>query len=212
MEGKLRHREWSGDWLTGPSLQHIMARRARACDLDLPSMLAPTRAWFDDLARAARNGSTVPGDRLDSIWRNCWVVDGSVRYIDQEWEWTEPLPFSLVLTRGLYHFAYSLLDAPSLSPLIRRWRVDHFIVDAAACYGVALDKVALNELVRFEAALLAQVAGDPGYGETNVARILRRRLNPSGAQILGGLPRRGFARLKRRWRAWAAAIATRRPR
>ena len=197
VEGKLRHRAWSGAWHAGSSLQHTMARRARARDLDLASMLEPSRVWFDDLRRAANGGSNVPGDRLDSIWRNCFVVGDTCQYIDQEWEWTEPLPLRLVVARVLYDFAQTLVDAPSLSPLIRRWRVSQFVVAAAACYGVVLDGVAMHELASFEAAFLSQVEGGK---KEDVAAVLRRRFNPSGAQQLSGLPRRGLRRLERRVR------------
>ena len=200
VEGKLRHRAWSGEWHAGSSLQHTMARRARARDADLEAMLAPSRVWFEDLRRAANGSGTVPGDRLDCIWRNCFIVGDACDYIDQEWEWTEPLPLQLVVARCLYDFAQTLTDAPRLSPLIQRWRVDQFIVAAAACYGVTLDRAAMRELVRFEAAFLSQVVGGRKVTEDDVAAVLRRRLNPRGAQALSGLPRRGVGWLERRVR------------
>jgi SAM-dependent methyltransferase len=200
VEGKLRHRAWSGAWHAGSSLQHTMARRARARDLDLSSMLAPSRVWFDELVRSANGGPNVPGDRLDCIWRNCFVVGDACDYIDREWEWLEPLPLWLVVARCLYDFTQTLIDAPSLSPLIKRWRVDQFVVAAAACYGVRLDDTAMRNLARFEAAFLSQVEGSGKVTEDDVAAVLRRRLNPRGAQRLSGLPRRGLAWLERRVR------------
>ena len=126
-------------------------------------------------------------------------MDGC-RYIDEEWAWTDPLPLRLVVARGLYYFAQSLLDAPSLSPLIQRWRVDRFVVAAAATYGLALDHAALDELVRFEAAFLSQVVGGRNDHEADVTGVLRRRFDPSGVQTLSGIPRRGLGWLKRRLR------------
>lgn len=200
VEGKLRHRAWSGDWIDGASLQSVMARRARARDLDLAAVLEPSRVWFDDLQRAARGRPTVPGDRLDSIWRNCFPGKDGCRYIDQEWEWTEPLPLSLVVSRGLYYFAQSLLGGPSLNPKLTRMRVDRFIVASAAMYGLTLDAASLNELVRFEAAFLGQVVGGTNDREADVAGVLRRKLDPRATHSIGSLPRRGVHWLKRKLR------------
>lgn len=197
VEGSLRHREWSGPWHEGVSLHYTMTRRMRSRDLDLAGMLEPSRAWFEDLRRSA-NGSSVPGDRLDSNWRNCYVVGDSVEYIDQEWEWTEPLPLRLVVARVLYDFVFALLDARSLSPLIQRWRVDQFLVAAAHEYGVSLDQAALREFASFEAAFLSQVRGGPPVTADDVTAVLRRRLEPRGAQVLGSLPRRGVRWVERR--------------
>jgi hypothetical protein len=169
----------------------------RSRDLDLAGMLEPSRAWFEDLRRSA-SGSTVPGDRLDSNWRNCYIAGDSIGYIDQEWEWTEPLPLRLVVARVLYDFVFALLDARSLSPLIQRWRVDQFLVAAAREYGVNLDQAALREFVSFEAAFLSQVRGGPPVTADEVTAVLRRRLDPRGTQVLGSLPRRGVRWVERR--------------
>jgi hypothetical protein len=197
VEGSLRHREWSGPWHDGVSLHYTMTRQVRSRDLDLPAMLEPSRVWFEDLRRSAI-GSSVPGDRLDSNWRNCYVVGDACEYIDQEWEWTEPLPLRLVVARVLYDFVVTLLDARSLSPLIQRWRVDQFLVAAAAEYGVTLDQAALREFASFEAAFLSQVRGGPPVSADDVAAVLRRRLDPRGAHVLGSLPRRGVRWVERR--------------
>ena len=197
VEGSLRHREWSGPWHEGVSLYYNMTRRMRSRDLDLAAMLEPSRVWFDDLRRSA-SGPNVPGDRLDSNWRNCYVVGDACEYIDQEWEWTEPLPIRLVVARVLYDFVFALLDARSLSPQIQRWRVDQFLVACAATYGVTLDQAALREFASFEAAFLSQVKGGPPVPEDDVNAVLRRRLDPRGAQVLGSLPRRGVRWVGRR--------------
>jgi hypothetical protein len=98
----------------------------------------------------------------------------------------------------LYDFVVTLLDARSLSPLIQRWRVDQFLVAAAAEYGVTLDQAALREFASFEAAFLSQVRGGPPVSADDVAAVLRRRLDPRGAHVLGSLPRRGVRWVERR--------------
>ena len=196
VEGRLRHREWAGPWHAGSSLHFVIARRVRSRDLDLPAMLEPSQVWFDDLRRTM-SGSDVPGDRLDSNWRNCYIVGDSCEYIDQEWEWTEPLPIRLVVARVLFDFVFGLLDAPALSPVIQRWRVDQFLTAAAACYGLTLDQAALREFAAFEAAFLTQVTGRQVTAD-DVAAVLRRRLKPRGTQVLGSLPRRAIRWVGRR--------------
>ena len=200
VEGKLRHRAWSGDWIDAESLQALMARRARARDHDLAAMLEPSRVWFDDLKQASNNDDNVPGDRLDSIWRNCFPDAGTCRYIDQEWEWTEPLPLHLVVSRGLYYFAQSLLGGPSLNPKLARMRVGEFIVASASSYGLTLGKQDLVELERFEAAFLGQVVGGTKDYRADIAAVLQRRIDPQATRPTGSLPRRGARWLKRRLR------------
>jgi SAM-dependent methyltransferase len=200
IEGKLRHRAWSGGWIDTASLQAVMARRARTRDLGLGALLEPSRVWFDDLKQASNNDDAVPGDRLDSIWRNCFPHAGACRYIDQEWEWTEPLPLHLVVSRGLYYFAQSLLGGPSLNPKLARMRVGEFIVASASIYGLTLGKQDLIGLERFEAAFLSQVIGGTKDYGADVAAVLRRRIDPQATRSAGSLPRRGARWLKRRLR------------
>ncbi len=197
-EGRLRHSTCSDDWIEAPSLQHEMERRARAHDLDLAAIIEPSRVWFDELnGAAAGDPALVPGDRLDSIWRNCFVVEGACRYIDQEWTWTERLPLSLVVARGLYYFAQSLRDAPGLNPQIARMRVRELIMAAAKAYGSALDERQLQEMARFEARFLDQVTGGSGIDRhADVSAALGRKICSAGSD----LPGRGLRWLKRKLR------------
>ena len=105
----------------GASLQTAMARRAGR-ELDLEKIFDPRGSWFDELRAVHRGGGPGQaghGDRLDSIWRNCFVVDGNCRFIDQEWIWARELPLNLVVARGLYYFAKSLLGSSGLNPRLR---------------------------------------------------------------------------------------------
>jgi len=177
-----------------------MERRARAHDLGFAAIIEPARVWFDELRNASGQGTEpmVPGDRLDSIWRNCFVVDGRCKYIDREWAWTEPLPLSLVVARGLYYFAQSLRDAPALNPRIARMRVGRMITAAAEVFGLTLGDNQLRELARFEAAFLDQITGTTGGARhADVRSVLRCRIGPTGSNFFVNLPRRGIRWLKR---------------
>jgi SAM-dependent methyltransferase len=200
VEGKLAHRACSDTWIEGASLQDTMARRARARGMDLTTMLEPTRIWFGELDGTANGDGRVPGERLDSIWRNCFVTEDGCRYIDREWAWTDPLPLTLIVARGLYYFAQSLLDAPSLNPTLARMRIDAFIAEAGAAYGLTLDADELAALTRFEAAFLDQVTGSSKDRVTDVSAVLRRRLSTRRPGSSSSLPRRGARWLKRRLR------------
>jgi len=199
-EGNLLHRECTDDWIEAPSLQHQMERRARAHDMDFAGIVEPSRVWFDELQRSAIQDDEprVPGDRLDSIWRNCFVVDDLCLFIDQEWVWTKHLPLWLVAARGLYYFAQGLRDAPGLNSRIARMRVGELIVAAAEVYGLKLDDSQLGELARFEAAFLDQVTGQSGRARLNdVLAVLGRRIGPSGSRA-GDISERGIRWLKRK--------------
>ncbi len=200
-EGQLCHRECSDDWIDAPSLQYEMERRARAHDLDFGAIIEPSRVWFDELRDAGSPDSEpkVPGDRVDSIWRNCFVTGGRCRYIDQEWTWTEPLPLWLVVARGLYYFAQSLRDAPALNPRLARMRVGEMITAAARVYGLAIGDAQLRELARFEAAFLDQVTGQKGRTQhDNVVAVLGRRISPAGSRTFADTPGRAVRWLKRK--------------
>jgi SAM-dependent methyltransferase len=198
-EGNIRHQECADDWIDGPSLQATMMRRARAHALDLAAILEPSRVWFDELRSSADDAASprVPGERLDSIWRNCFVVDSACRYIDGEWSWTESLPLDLVVARGLYYFAQSLRGARELNPGISRMRVGELISAAGKVYGLAFDAAGLDRLARFESAFLDQVTGDSGSRYQDVRAVLARRIGqrprmvpPRLRRILRGIRRR----------------------
>jgi hypothetical protein len=200
-EGRLQHRECADDWIDAPSLQYEMERRARAHDLDFAAIIEPSRVWFDELRSACSQGSEpqVPGDRLDSIWRNCFVVGGRCHQIDREWAWTESLPLWLVVARGLYYFAQSLLDAPALNPELARMRVDRMMCAAAGVYGLTLNDAQLRELARFEAALLDQVAGQSDrLRQDDFLAVLGRRIGHAGSRTLRNAPGRGIRWLRRK--------------
>jgi hypothetical protein len=206
-EGKLEHRGWEGDWINGVSLQLSMARRARERKLRLREIFEPSRTWFHDLERSSSEeagGKWVMGDRLDSIWRNCYIANGQCRYIDQEWVWRERLPLKLVVARGLYYFAKSLLGSRSLNPNLRGMKVSRLIRSAARVYGLELSARDFRALIRFESQFLRNTrAKSTGSVKERVLDwldvflSLRRKLEPDSPRRLRGWMRKGLHRAKR---------------
>lgn len=212
LAGQLGHREWSGDWIDGPSLQLVSARRARASDVSLEEILEPSRVWFEELEGSSRKvGDTfvVDGNRIDSIWRNCFIRDGRCEFIDQEWIWDEPLPLNLVVARALYYFAQSLLDSTGLSPALKGMTISRFITAAADSYGLSVTPADLDELVRFESGFLDRSSRRPermqgARGRLDVQLVLRRKLDPARRRS-GGLVGRVLRRLRRTVLGWRSA-------
>jgi SAM-dependent methyltransferase len=206
-EGKLEHRGWEGEWINGVSLQLLMARRAREKMLRFREIFMPSKAWFHDLESSSSEedgGKCVTGDRLDSIWRNCFIENGQCRYIDQEWVWRERLPLKLVVARGLYYFAKSLLGRKGLNPALQGMRVSRLISSAASFYGLRLSRKDLRELARFEAQFLqrtsaksASTAKERMLDRLDVSLVLRRRLEPAAPRRYKGWMRKGLRRAKR---------------
>ena len=204
-DGNLIHREWSGPWIHGPSLQFLSTRLARTRGSSLEQVLEPSRAWYEDLRKSSRedNGIRwVDGDRIDSIWRNCFVLHDRCVFIDQEWVWHERLPLTLVVSRGLYYFAQSLLGSTGLGPALQGKKISRFLTEAARVYGLTLTPGDLDELARFEGAFLDKLSGrrrarSGSWGRLDVHLVLRRRLARDRARRTRPLIRRILHRVRR---------------
>lgn len=200
-EGNLEHRGWEGDWIDSVSLHTSMVRRARQQDLTLAEIFGPSKVWYDDLKASSveQDGDRwVEGSRLDSIWRNCYVVDGRCRYIDQEWAWTHRLPLKLVVSRGLYYFARELLGYSGLNPGLRGMRVWKLMRAGARQYGLELSRRDLPDLARLEASFLRETstrrprtARERLLTALGVGMVLKRRLDPAAPG--------GTVRFLKRW-------------
>ena len=196
-EDQLIHRASATEWVDGRSLQHQVARLARSHDGSLAEIVAPAKPWVEALGDAA----TVDGRHLDSIWRNAMIVDGKLHWIDQEWAWSEPLPRDLLIARGLFYFAQSLLGAPQLGPALAGMRIDRFMLEAAQALGAPLDDAALQRLTEFEAQLLDRIVGTGGDARRkDVAAVLQRRFEQRPKRASRSLPARGLRWLKRKLR------------
>ncbi len=200
-ENCLEHRQWEGEWIDGESLQLSVARRARERDLTIQEIIEPSLVWFQELKSSSTNmhgRMCVSGNALDSIWRNCFVKEGQVRYIDQEWAWKEELPLEIVVIRGLYYFATGLLDSSGLNRNLQGIKVSRFITSAARLYGLRISRSDLLEFIRFESQFLrSAAAGGKGtlreriFAMLDVHLVLRKKLEPA--------PSRGIIRLMRKW-------------
>jgi len=201
-EGKLHHRASRSPWVAAPSVQMLVAERSRAQDLSLDKILEPAKSWHQALVAASDDGQ-LPGEMLDSIWRNAMLdEEGQLHWIDQEWFWAEPLALDLLVARGLYYFAQSLIGAPQLGPTLSGMRVERLILDGAATLGSPLDAASLARLVTFEAALLDQIVGKGRLRsrESDVRAVLQRNLEQSKKIGPASLPQRGVRWLRRRLR------------
>lgn len=206
-EGSLEHRGWEGDWIDGVSLHMSMVRRARQRDLTLPEIFEPSRVWYEDLkAASVEEGGQrwVEGSRLDSIWRNCYFVDGRCRYIDQEWAWRDRLPLKLVVSRGLYYFARELLGCSGLNPNLRGMRVWNLIRAGGRQYGLDLGRRDIPDLARLEASFLRGTSTRrPATAKARlltavgVGMVMRRRLDPIPPGRSVRFVKRALRKLKR---------------
>ena len=211
-EGELRHVVGEDDWVAGLSLQTATAIQAREREATLEEIFDLSRVWSEELQSGASGTGpdrTVAGDRLDSIWRNCFVAGENCRFIDREWVWAGELPLKLVVSRGLYYFAKSLLGSSGLNPRLRGMRVSRLITTVAGFYGLTLSRKDLLDLIRFEAGFLLRtsVRGSDSRRERvaamlDVLLVLRKKIDPPATSLAGRLLRGGGRRLKRAALAW----------
>ena len=196
-EGQLIHCASSSRWIEGPSLQHLIAQRARSHDYSVSELVAPASVWIEALG----GENTINGRHLDSIWRNAIVDGDALHWIDQEWAWSQPLDRDLVIARALLYFAQSQLGAVQLGPALAGKRVDHFILEAAEGLGSTLTHDTLNRLAHFEAELLNQIVGTTGDSRRkDVGAVLQRRFESATGATDQSTLRRVARWLKRRLR------------
>ncbi|MCD9154629.1 rhamnan synthesis F family protein [Aeromicrobium duanguangcaii] len=116
------------------------------------------RRWADELSRTAGSGEHVEGRFLDAIPRNL-IVDGDrAAFIDQEWEWAEPLPRRHVVFRALLHSVGSLVDPVAPDPSVPA-RLSDLIDQVAALAGEPLSPDEMSRAWEFERRLQGLVSG-----------------------------------------------------
>ncbi len=150
-----------GPWISGPSLQLTMERRLQEQKLSMAEFLAPAGQWVQALREQALDEERrkLPGHLLDAIWRNTFVHQGKVAFIDLEWKWLQPIDLQLIVIRAVYFFLRDLPPAVRKHPLLRQLSTRKLVTDMAAAIGVGLDETNFDAFVLLEAELVSGITG-----------------------------------------------------
>jgi hypothetical protein len=159
--GPLTRHACDDPWIEGQSLQTLLLQRARGAGPDPAGIIQPATAWLQQMRREARRHSTglLPGRYLDATWQNTYLVGGSCRFIDLEWEWHRALPVTVLLIRSINYF---LEDAETLDDLNPRlWAASRLrlIKRLARCLGVDLSRADFNAWLDIDTAFYCTVEG-----------------------------------------------------
>ncbi len=158
--GPLTLQPGSDPWAPGPSLEMQLRRRSRRRSISLRTLFEPCEPWFDWL-RDESSGSldgTIDGRHFDRSWRNTFVEDGQCRFIDQEWQWREPLSKRFLVIRSAFYFIYDRSNLQDGAQVLRRHRGADLIERIAAEFGVTVDASDIREFIEIESQVLEIVS------------------------------------------------------
>lgn len=158
----LHHRPQAEPYVRG-TLVATQLIRAAGRELNLDAVAAAARPWLDFLmANVAARGpdpldALLPGRYVDCTPYNTIMSAEGVCYIDQEWEWGEPVPVAWVVVRGLAH----TFHRATLSEAHAGLTLGELVVAVGGRLGLAIDSRHLVEAASLEDRLLAEVFDEP---------------------------------------------------
>ena len=159
--GSLTLQPGTEPWALGPSLEMLLRRQRRQRSISLKSLFAPCEPWFDWLRDEGSAGldGMVDGRHFDKSWRNTFLQAGRCRFIDQEWQWHEPLSKHFLIIRSTYYFVYDRSDLADGARVLQRHGGADLIARIAAEFGVKLSAADFSEFIDVESQVLEIVNG-----------------------------------------------------
>jgi len=161
-------------WIDGISLHQQILMNCSEQGMTLEDIFSPCKIWIDtmrDLCVTKGEDLWIDGRYIDSIWKNCMIVDSQCRFFDYEWEWNESIPFRPFLIRALMYFLSDakLLDAPASSINFKPvWRL---CVDIAGMFGIRLQIRDFAACIALEGELQKIVTNTPRI-KTDISLVL----------------------------------------
>ncbi len=185
-------------WVNALSLQSQIMRRVKEKGIELEDIFSPCRQWLEEFqSHAIIEGkkSLIHGRFIDFIWRNTFFVNGQCIAIDQEWEWSNPIPLNVVVIRSIYHFLLEIYPMNDVNYAFRKASWRDLIRDIARAIGIKLNREDFIEFCRLEAKICRLVYGGD---ERRMRLLLQLRLwNNRFFEWVRYAKRDWFTRLKR---------------
>lgn len=151
--GKVTIRQSDSIWEAGYSLHTQVYRNCFSQRMSLAEMFQPAVAWVNTLkgyAITTGNQTVLDGQYIDCIFRNVYVGEEGMRFVDQEWVWNEPIRFETLVIRALYFFLSSIERSATHSRELRRRGMRKTIEAIADSWGVVLTSTDFADFVRIE--------------------------------------------------------------
>jgi hypothetical protein len=152
--GNLTLVETKSSWQKGLSL-HAEAITTLKNKHSLKVALATTRPWLDFLKSNSDTNNKLPGNMIDAIWTNCFIVNNELTLIDQEWQYAKDLPLAVLVIRSLYNFITKEGDNKELQNILPQGSLKNKIMLCAQELGITLNKSDFTDFVNIEVDLQA---------------------------------------------------------
>jgi SAM-dependent methyltransferase len=168
-------------WIGGYSLHTRILRKCLARTSSLADSFEGLEPWLEKL-RAVRDESSdnaLPGNFIDCIWKNTFLTDGDVTFIDQEWEWKEELSLEVLFIRSMFFFLLETKDIKKRPGYLRASNKKKLIRRVAGLFDLSLSNADFADFCRQEAKFQAMVYGKNAARERMVISWFLRH---SGSQ------------------------------
>jgi 2-polyprenyl-3-methyl-5-hydroxy-6-metoxy-1,4-benzoquinol methylase len=169
----------SGRWIRGQSLHTRILLRCLARKSSLHQSFELVRPWLDELKNqhdAAKNNGFLPGNYVDCIWKNSFLENERVTFIDQEWEWQQDLSLEVLFIRAMFFFLLETQDIGKLPRYLRKSNTRELIRRVANLFELHLNNTHFSSFYKQEAEFQTRVYGkNPRRQEFLIRWYLRHR-------------------------------------
>lgn len=157
-------RATSDEWINGLSVHAQVLRMVKRRDVTVDEAVSAARprvAALRALSEEHEGNAIIPGEYVDAIWKNAFVVSGNVRFVDLEWEVLHQLETGTLMVRALYwclHEAKGIRDARE--EFCRGPRLPR-IQNLGTVLGIDLPRSAFRAFVDLDSRLTETMHGRP---------------------------------------------------
>ncbi len=154
-QGAVQLTPYTENWHNGESLHHSVLIAAMSKIADINTIFAACRPWHEHLVTLAEevNGDKVlSGHYVDAIWKNTFIEDGQVVFVDQQ-EQGQPITVKMLVMRAIFQFLVLLRESPSMSSKLRWKSTANIMKTVASQWGIKINRRDLREFITCEAKL-----------------------------------------------------------
>lgn len=153
------------DWIESFSLQSQLYANCFDTTISLTQMFAPVSNWLAYIQKNSLegpSGSELPGEFLDCIWPNVYLVGGKIKTIDQEFAWNSNIPVNVVFLRAAYNFVCKFESEFPAKGIVNRSRAGKLLInEIAKSLGLDINESDYRSFIEIESTLQNAVYGVP---------------------------------------------------
>lgn len=162
LEG-LSTRPSSAPWVRSVSVQSDLLMRAKDKKFGHQEAVDVTSPWFQWLRDASESEGgrygDLPGEYIDRMWKNAYVVDGHCSFIDDEWNWVHRISAKSLIIRSVFWFCYETDGLLDVSEWLGRTSIFRMASNLAESNGVDLTRRDFAVFADLESGFVGSVYG-----------------------------------------------------